>query len=55
MTIWLSRKFGYKIEAQQYDAALVLMIDPDTLNRTVPIRSFMTGIAHSWVAQPGLL
>lgn len=45
----------YKIEARQYDAALVLVIDADTLNRTVPIRSFMTGAAHSWDAQPGLM
>ena len=29
------------------------VIDQDTLSRKVSIRSFMTGIVHSWDAQPG--
>ncbi len=45
----------YKIGAEQYDAALVVVIDAATLNNTISIRSIMTGAAHSWDAQPGMM
>lgn len=35
------------------DVGVVAVIDEQTLNNQVSIRSFMTGIAHSWDAQPG--
>lgn len=46
-------EIGYPIETQKYDAGLTVVMDNDTLNREVPIKSFMTGIANSWDAQPG--
>ncbi|MFO1431014.1 MAG: hypothetical protein U1F76_12850 [Candidatus Competibacteraceae bacterium] len=44
---------AYTISAERQNADIVVVIDPLTLNRVVSIRSFMTGIAHSWDAQPG--
>ena len=46
---------GYIIETQQQDVTLVVVIDEATRIQTVPIRSWMTGIAHSWDAQPGVM
>lgn len=44
---------GYTVENQQADNALVAVITPQTIAQRVSIRSFMTGIAHNWEAQPG--
>lgn len=46
---------GYIIETPQQDVTLVVVIDEATRIQTVPIRSWMTGIAHSWDAQPGVM
>lgn len=43
----------YRVETQTYDAGLVVVIDPATLERTVSIRSAMAGMANRWDAQPG--
>ena len=43
----------YSTGAIKQDATVVAVIDDTTLNNTVTIRSFMTGIAHSWDVQPG--
>lgn len=43
----------YVTGAKRQAASVVAVIDQDTLNNKVAIRSFMTGIAHSWEAQPG--
>jgi hypothetical protein len=43
----------YDIGTNKQDASITTVIDPDTLNRTVSVRSFMTGIANSWDVQPG--
>ena len=43
----------YESGAKQQAASVVAVIDQDTLDNKVAIRSFMTGIAHSWEAQPG--
>jgi hypothetical protein len=43
----------YSIEAQQHDAGLTVVMDRKTLNKEVSIKSFMTGMMHSWDAQPG--
>jgi len=45
----------YSIETQKKDAALTVVIDSYTLKKEVNIKSFMTGIAHNWNAQPGLM
>ena len=45
----------YSIQSKRYDASIVAVIDQDTLHNTVSIRSFMTGIAQSWDAEPGLM
>lgn len=43
----------YDTGAKQQAASVVAVIDQATLDKKVAIRSFMTGIAHSWEAQPG--
>jgi hypothetical protein len=48
-------KIGYGIGTEKHDASLVVVIAPATLNQTVTIRSFMTGIANSWDAKPGMM
>jgi hypothetical protein len=45
----------YSIEAPSHDAKLTVVIDNQTLNNEVTIKSWMTGIANSWNAQPGLM
>ena len=45
----------YSIQSEQHDAPLVVVIEPDTMSKVVSIRSFATGIAHSWDAQPGVM
>lgn len=44
---------SYTIDTKQYNAGLIAVITPQTMTQTVSVRSFMTGIAHSWNAQPG--
>ena len=46
-------EIDYSIEAQEHDAGLTVVMDSHTLNKEVSIRSFMTGMANSWDAQPG--
>jgi hypothetical protein len=43
----------YHTGAKRQQGAVVAVIDEATLRNTVSIRSYMTGIAHSWDAQPG--
>lgn len=40
----------YSISTSQQDIGVTAVIDEETLSSKVPIRSFMTGIAHSWEA-----
>lgn len=44
---------GYSTGGQAHDAGLVATIPPSTLEQVVSIRSFATGIIHSWDARPG--
>ena len=44
---------NYSTGTRLYDAGLVTVIDPSTAAKTVAIRSWATGIAHSWDARPG--
>lgn len=46
-------EIDYSIGTQQHNAKLTAVIDSHTLNNEVTIKSFMTGIAHNWNAQPG--
>lgn len=46
-------EIDYSIGTQEHDAGLTVVMDRHTLNKEVSIKSFMTGIAHSWDAQPG--
>jgi hypothetical protein len=43
----------YAIDGEPHDAGLVAVVDVDTLEQTVSIRSFMTGAANSWDARAG--
>ena len=49
----LDPDFSYQIEASTKEAPLTVVIDEQTLHRVVPIKSWMTGIAHKWNAEPG--
>jgi hypothetical protein len=49
------QRIDYNIGSTQHDASIVVVIDDDTLNKTVSIRSFATGIANRWDAQPGMM
>lgn len=44
---------SYQTGAKQQAASVVAVIDKATLENTVAIRSFMTGVANSWEVQPG--
>lgn len=46
---------AYAIDDEQRTEALVVVIDPATRASRVPIRAFMTGIAHSWEVEPGAM
>lgn len=43
----------YVVETEQRQEPLVAVISEEERNRVVAVRSFMTGIAHSWEAEPG--
>lgn len=43
----------YAVAGTRQQVGVMAVIDSATLSRKVPIRSFMTGIAHSWEAEPG--
>ena len=44
---------AYLIESPKQETAILVVIDQNTIDQTVPIKSWMTGIAHSWEAKPG--
>ena len=46
---------AYGIEGEKREESLIVVIDPATQAQRVSIRSFMTGIAHSWDAEPGAM
>ncbi len=43
----------HPISTAKQNAAVVVVIDQATLDQTVEVHSWMTGIAHSWDARPG--
>jgi hypothetical protein len=43
----------YAIQCARQDAGIIVVIDDDTLNKTVNMRSPLVGYAHSWLAKPG--
>ncbi len=59
--VWLSgcahqiafQDLHYPIQANKYDKGIVAVIDTNTLDSTVSIHSFTTGLAHRWDARPG--
>lgn len=44
---------AYSTGSRQYDAGLVAVISPQTLDQVLTIKSWATGIANSWDARPG--
>jgi hypothetical protein len=44
---------SYVVAGSKQNVGVTAVIDPATLSNKVAIRSFMTGIAHSWEAEPG--
>jgi hypothetical protein len=51
--VTLEKPQAYSVATQRQASAITAVIDVETLSSKVEIRSFMTGIAHSWEAQPG--
>jgi hypothetical protein len=51
--VTFDRPPGYVVSTPKQDEAVIAVIDQATLKNKVPIRSFMTGIAHSWEVEPG--
>ena len=49
----LDPDFSYQIEPSTKKESLTVVIDSQTFHRVVPIKSWMTGIAHTWNAEPG--
>jgi hypothetical protein len=45
----------YQVTEQRLDAAIVVVVDRDTVERAYPIRSFMAGGANEWNAQAGFM
>jgi hypothetical protein len=45
----------YTVPSTAKSDGIVVVIDQATLNRVDDIHSFMTGIAHSWDARPGVM
>jgi hypothetical protein len=43
----------YCIECEKHNAGIIVVIDADTLNKTVVMRSPLVGYAHTWHAKPG--
>ena len=43
----------YAIDAKKQNTSIIAVIDQQTLNQKVSIRSFMVGAGHSWDAEPG--
>ncbi len=43
----------YVVSTTKLPAGVTAVIDASTLSNKVPIRAFMTGIVHSWEAEPG--
>ena len=43
----------YTVAGTRQEAGVTLVIDANTLSKTVPIRSMMTGAANEWDVQPG--
>ena len=43
----------YVVSTTKMQSGVTAVIDPATISAKIPIRSFMTGIAHSWEAEPG--
>ena len=44
---------GYSLDQKQFDAGLVSVIRPETLEQRKPIRSFMAGPTNTWDVHPG--
>lgn len=44
---------AYTVATPRHAASVTAVIDAQTLSNKVEVRSFMTGIAHTWEAQPG--
>lgn len=51
--VTFDRPAQYSIAAPRQEIGVIAVIDQATLTNKVEIRSFMTGIAHTWEAQPG--
>lgn len=51
--VTFDRPPGYAVSTARQNLGVIAVIDRATLERTVPVRAAMTGIANSWDIQPG--
>ncbi|MGB5832281.1 MAG: hypothetical protein WBG92_09875, partial [Thiohalocapsa sp.] len=51
--VTFDRPPAYEVSSPKQNEGIIAVIDRKTLTHEVPIRSFMTGNAHSWKAEPG--
>ena len=51
--VTFDRPAAYTVSTPRLEMGVTAVIDQSTLANKVAIRSFMTGIAHSWEAEPG--
>jgi hypothetical protein len=51
--VTFDRPAQYTVSAQRQEVGVTAVIDQNTLTNKVEIRAFMTGIAHTWEAEPG--
>jgi hypothetical protein len=51
--VTFERPAAYSISTPRHDLGVTAVIDQQTLANKVPVRAFMTGIAHSWEVEPG--
>jgi hypothetical protein len=51
--VTFDRPAPYSISASRQNVGVTAVIDQPTLANKVPVRAFMTGIAHSWEVEPG--
>jgi len=54
-TVAFDPEFTYTLDSMEKEESLTVVIDQNTLNKEVTIRSWTSGIANSWDVQPGLM
>ncbi len=51
----LDPTYSYSIDSTLREESITVVIDPQTLNQEVSIRSWMVGVGNRWDIQPGMM